>query len=534
MLTLAEALQGFGPYLQGLRLNPEHSQRYTTFVQRYIPVAVFRRLPCSRYRPVPPDAVVAGLGAQAAAYHRWHWEQFHHLPERAGGVAFLTMGDWVDAYEQFVAAEQKRKAPCVHAATFVQRLAETSTASLPLAILDRRLCREIVTAFPGLSRKARFALRHFFRYLQEQGWVSFPVLEPAPPRWRREVEALLTSIPACLSPATPLQTALGAYYHFCLNACNVAESGLKLLYRNLQAFVNWLGANGLELAAGEVSRPLIDAFLAYRETQRGNSAVTIRHAARALKAFCAFLVAEGALAQNPLDGLVLKLPPPARPAGVLGVEEMERLVSVPRLEREALLARAPLRRNEQCRLFTVTRDWAILELLCYTGLRSVELRTARLQDLHPHGYLLVRGKGSRRHPHQERRVYFESPGTVAALEAYLELRPAGHGDILFLSAKGGLPLRAADLGRIVTTYARAAGIDRPLSPHRLRASFATALVAEGVDPLTLQALMGHERLATTLKSYTALDEAQLREVWKRTNPLSQLLPLHRQEGERDV
>lgn len=520
MLTLTDAIAGFRSYLQRLGLTSENQDRYATMVERNLPLQVFYRIPCSRYRPVGVEAVIHGLSPAIATNLRQHWQQFHRFPAQVAGVTFLTMGDWTDAYLRFQ-QEQGLVAPPVQAARFIRKLAHLYAQTLPLAILDRQMGKLLLDWSRRRGPKTRVGLRHFFRYLQENGLVSFRFVVVTLPRWRREVEALLQQRSERLTPESPLPAVLGAYLHFCLNATNSADSSLQFRYRALRAFVDWAATNELDLTVGQLDRPRIDSYLAYRQTERGNSAVTLRHAVSVLKGLCEFLVTEGVIAHNPLADFVIKLPPPTGPASVLSVAEMAALIAAPRIQRQALLEQEHTR-MQQLRLFVLTRDWAILALLCHTGIRSLELRTLTVQSLHRHGYLVVRGKGDRTHVQKERRVYLESAELVEALEAYLEVRPAGHGDTLFLSARGFLPLRSADLGRIVTTYTRAAGIAKPLWPHRLRASFASAMVAEGIDPLALQAMMGHDNLATTLKSYTALEEAQLRAVWQRTNPLAHL------------
>lgn len=91
-----------------------------------------------------------------------------------------------------------------------------------------------------------------------------------------------------------------------------------------------------------------------------------------------------------------------------------------------------------------------------------------------------------------------------------------------MNGRRGNPLSTQELFARTRRYAREAGITRPLGPHRLRTYFASSLVAGGIDPLALQALMGHHSLRTTLRHYVALDEEHLRAVWRATNPLAHL------------
>lgn len=176
--------------------------------------------------------------------------------------------------------------------------------------------------------------------------------------------------------------------------------------------------------------------------------------------------------------------------------------------------------TQRIQAFLAARDVAILEFLAHTGIRSSELRGLTLQNLNLNrGYLEVTGKGSNKHYKKERLVFLEGEQIYRALAEYLAVRPTEFGTLLFTS-KHGHPLRSGDLCHILARCLVAAGIDKKVTPHGLRASFASVLVAGGVDPLTLKTLMGHESLHTTLQSYVSLDQEQLREVWKSNNPLA--------------
>lgn len=168
-------------------------------------------------------------------------------------------------------------------------------------------------------------------------------------------------------------------------------------------------------------------------------------------------------------------------------------------------------------------------MLCGTGLRSSEICRLRVADLDTaRGRLRVLGKGRHRHSTRERVLDLPAPGLRAALADYLNARQPDLDEPLFASARGG-ELQHNGVDQLVERYRERAGAGR-LSPRDLRHGFASALVARGADPLTVQTLMGHQSLKTTLRHYLALDEAELRAVWLRTNPLSRL-PAHREGGD---
>jgi site-specific recombinase XerD len=139
------------------------------------------------------------------------------------------------------------------------------------------------------------------------------------------------------------------------------------------------------------------------------------------------------------------------------------------------------------------RDIAILMLLRHTGLRVGELCALRLADIdisERKGTVTVRsGKGNKY------RVVPLNADVRRALGQYVAVRPRVPDDHFFLSQKGG-GVQSQAVQRIVEKHARQAGLE-DVTPHTLRHSFAKNLLDEGVDLVTVSALLGHERLETT-------------------------------------
>lgn len=158
------------------------------------------------------------------------------------------------------------------------------------------------------------------------------------------------------------------------------------------------------------------------------------------------------------------------------------------------------------------RDRAMLELLFSTGLRVSEL-CALNRDLDlSRDEFSVRGKG------EKVRVVFLSPAAKRTIKEYLDKR----GDVdeaLFIqmgkASKGAddLRLTARSVERLVKRYAIKAGITRKVTPHVIRHSFATDLLENGADLRSVQALLGHQNIATT-QVYTHLTDKHLREIHK--------------------
>lgn len=183
----------------------------------------------------------------------------------------------------------------------------------------------------------------------------------------------------------------------------------------------------------------------------------------------------------------------------LSLEEVDRLLAAP----------DPAKPEGQ-------RDQAMLELLYSSGLRVSELVTLRSGDLHAElGYLQVTGKGSKQ------RLVPVGRSALAALEAYarqarplLLLRRAS--PFLFVSRRGTRLTRQA-FWKIIGAAGRRAGIRQHMSPHVVRHSFATHLLARGADLRSVQQMLGHADISTT-QIYTHVLAERLKQVYLRHHP----------------
>ncbi len=160
------------------------------------------------------------------------------------------------------------------------------------------------------------------------------------------------------------------------------------------------------------------------------------------------------------------------------------------------------------------RDVALFTLLYGCGLRISEALGLRVGDAPPPGgtgTLTVRGKGAK-----ERAVPV-LPAVRAALAAWLPHHPDRQADSpLFVGVRGGA-LNPAVAQRTLRAFRRHAGLPEHATPHALRHSFATHLLAAGADLRAIQELLGHASLSTTQR-YTSVDEPALMRVWRATHP----------------
>jgi len=242
-------------------------------------------------------------------------------------------------------------------------------------------------------------------------------------------------------------------------------------------------------------------FLADLATGNGRpacSAATVHRKTACLRSFYKHLRRDELIGDDPTAALsaprrAKKLPQ------VLNYAEVQKLLAAPR-------GAEP----------TALRDRALLEVMYACGLRASETIGLELADIElEEGFLRARGKGSK-----ERLVPLGRQA-IAAISAYLrggrpKLVGERHEPKLFVNFRGG-PLSRQGLYKIVQRHARDAGLAGQMSPHTLRHSFATHLLAGGCDLRAVQEMLGHADIATT-QMYTHLSGQQLKDVYFKAHP----------------
>jgi integrase/recombinase XerC len=280
-------------------------------------------------------------------------------------------------------------------------------------------------------------------------------------------------------------------------------------------------------------------FLRYLDLQRGASRHTLRGYATDLDEFRAFLSREGLgdladadarairawlawlhdrkLAKSSIARKLATVRSCFRYLARIGVVEFNpaRQVRSPRLpkrlpsflpkDESKELLDAEVERSE-----AGLRDHALIELLYATGLRVAECCGLDLDDVDRRGGAVrVMGKGGKE------RVVPAGDVALGALDVWLSVRGEGRG-ALFTNLRGGR-LGTRSVHRIVKRRARSAGIDRRVTPHTLRHTFATHMLGEGADLRLIQELLGHSRLTTTQR-YTHVSPEHLMKVYDSAHP----------------
>ena len=273
---------------------------------------------------------------------------------------------------------------------------------------------------------------------------------------------------------------LSGYNYYLKVERGLSPNTVKAYTADIEGFYEFLRHRGVTLrdaSSSDISYYIISVsdYLSKRSQARLLSS---------LNSFFDYLVSEGERKDNPSSAVDSPKLGKYLPV-VLSVEEVR-----------AILKAAP---NE--------RDRAILEVLYGCGLRVSEVCSLKISEVYLKDmFVKVMGKGSKE------RLVPMAPSTASAIIDYLSVRPesdAGCEDVLFLNRFGRALSRVA-VFKMVKSVALVAGVDKNLSPHTFRHSFATHLIENGADLRVVQEMLGHESILTT-EIYTHVDSA----TWQR-------------------
>lgn len=258
------------------------------------------------------------------------------------------------------------------------------------------------------------------------------------------------------------------------------------------------------LAEAAAERPLaaIDSELIQRlivrHAKSGHSARSSARLLSGMRGFFKFLLRERVLEVDPTT-LAERPKLGRRLPMVLTEDEVLRLLAAPN-------AGTPRGLLHACMIHTMYAAGLRVSELCELELGALDRQRGLVEPL---------GKG------RKRRIVPISASTLALLDRYLlEVRPhhpqAQRSPYLFLSPRGGTLTRQG-FWKIIKRYAVAAGIVKPLSPHKLRHSFATHLLRGGADLRSVQAMLGHADLGTT-EIYTHVAQDAVRQAYRKAHP----------------
>lgn len=288
------------------------------------------------------------------------------------------------------------------------------------------------------------------------------------------------------------------FMHFMIVEKGLAENTVASYKRDLHSYLRYLQKVELVSSWNEVTRFHILHFLNFLK-QQGKSSKTIARHVASIRSFHQFLLREKFAGQDPTVHIETPKPERTLPK-VLSVQEVEVLLAAPKGD-------TPLH----------MRDAAMLELLYATGMRVSEMTGLNLDDLHlSMGFIKCIGKGDKE------RIIPVGRTASAALDRYLkEGRPklvskTARTDALFLNHHGAR-LSRQGFWKILKALAKKANIEKDITPHTLRHSFATHLIENGADLRAVQEMLGHADISTT-QIYTHVSKTRLKDVYAKFHP----------------
>lgn len=292
---------------------------------------------------------------------------------------------------------------------------------------------------------------------------------------------------------------LSSFEEFLSSERNYSKHTLKAYITDLKEFglvlkdMDLISPENGEIDFAHMDEAPIRAFIS--KLYKKNKKVSISRKIASIRTFFEFLIRRGEMKSNSAK-LVPTPKGEKRLPTFLTVDEVVKLVEAPGSDN-----------------VYESRDRAILELLYSCGLRVSELVGINLNDLDLNSMSVkVLGKGKK-----ERMATLGSKASSAIktyLEQRLDLKPKE--DYLFVNSRGGR-LTTRSIDRIIKKYAVKAGIQKNISPHVLRHTFATHLLGGGADLRAIQEMLGHESLSTTQR-YTHTSVEKLMEIYDKTHP----------------
>lgn len=288
------------------------------------------------------------------------------------------------------------------------------------------------------------------------------------------------------------------FIHFMIVEKGLSQNTIISYERDLKSYITYMEKVELIESLNGITRVHIVHFLNHLKQQGKSSKTLARHVA-SIRSFHQFLLREKATENDP--SVHIETPQTERSLPkVLSLSEVEALLEAPS-------DKGPL----------PLRDKAMLELLYATGIRVSELINLNLEDLHlTMGFVRCIGKGNK-----ERIIPLGRTATNI-LESYLkDGRPKlyskqNHTESLFLNHHGKRLTRQG-FWKILKSLAKKANIEKELTPHTLRHSFATHLLENGADLRAVQEMLGHADISTT-QIYTHVTKTRLKDVYSKHHP----------------
>ena len=252
----------------------------------------------------------------------------------------------------------------------------------------------------------------------------------------------------------------------------------------------------------DIIHPNLYDYIDYLSNKLRLKDSSIRRKIITLKSFYSFLESQGIIELTPFNKIKFQFRQEKRLPKILAIGEVAKILNCLNIETDSL---SPFK----LRLFI--RDCALLELLISTGIRIGEAASITLDDIIIQEHtIIIHGKGRK-----QRLIYISDSTAWNRIHRLIKERKRGTGQYLFVN-RHGEPLSTHDIEDIYKKYLKLAHINEKSTPHFLRHTFATNLLANGADLRSVQEILGHASVATT-QIYTEVTTNRKKQVLKKYN-----------------
>jgi integrase/recombinase XerD len=298
-----------------------------------------------------------------------------------------------------------------------------------------------------------------------------------------------------------MEKTLQTFIHYLSAEKGLAQNTLESYERDISQYLDFLRLNGID--APQDSKKIHMQKYLLEMKNKGRASSTVSRSIVSIRSFYHYLIREQVMEHDP--SLQLEAPKlDKRLPQVLTVEEVVKLLEAP----------VPSSASG-------VRDKAMLEMLYATGIRVTELISLDIDSVNTEmGFVRCTGKASRE------RVIPLGKTAVRWLDEYIRfmrqslLKQTKEENALFINHLG-TRLTRQGFWKIIKKYAREAHIEKEITPHTLRHSFATHLLDNGADLRSVQEMLGHADISTT-QIYTHMTKTNMKEVYERTHPRAKL------------
>ena len=288
---------------------------------------------------------------------------------------------------------------------------------------------------------------------------------------------------------------VASYHNYLENEKHASANTLSSYVRDVNQFRDWLMGQGVT-DLRKVKKELITRYMENLNS-RGKSPATITRSAASLKSFYGYMVSSSIMKTNPAKGVASAKVERKYPE-VLTSREVELFLEQPKCVDEKGY-----------------RDHAMLELLYATGIRVSELIGLNMEDVNlPAGFIRCSSRG-------KERIIPLYQAAVKALQDYVkDIRPrliASPDETALFVNMSGERMSRQGFWKIIKYYQERADINKDITPHMLRHSFAVHLLENGADLRSIQEMLGHADISST-QIYTHVIKKQLKDVYNKAHP----------------